>query len=339
MTMDLGSQPVVQNVPGYFTSPNYGLKGLIIANLSPFVLQVFTGLNVKRLYPNTLDWFAISKGFNGTITWKPQTVVSNPSSYTASTISFTAVGILENIDTSVYPMALTLPAVNPTASGDPIFSATIGFGSTLQFQQILNIFDPINSGATCTFHSARVFTSDTTLGDNALLLMQSGPDPNYTIPVPIQNNSGQPGINSVCHASAADTASLAPFNIPSSEVEVFNTTQNQTLEFLSFPDNKILLPGNNLAIAMVDGGATKVTRLTTKWTEKINLPIIMIAPPPPAKPGGLFMPNLTGIYSPLDYGTISGVANDDVAVRKAYNAAVSNGGGWVLMHPLKHVFS
>lgn len=51
------------------------------------------------------------------------------------------------------------------------------------------------------------------------------------------------------------------------------------------------------------------------------------------------MPNLTGIYSPLDYGTISGTANDDVAVRKAYNAAASNGGGIVLMHPLKHVFS
>ena len=340
MTMDLGSQFVVQNTPGYFTAPNYGLKGLIIANTSPFTLLVYTGLNSKRLYPDTVDWFPISRGFNGTITWYPQNIVSNPSSYTASTISFTAVGILENVDTNVYPMALTLPAVNPTASGDPIFSATVGFGSTLQFEQVLNIFNPFNSGATCTFHSARVFTSDATLGDNALLLMQSGPDPNFTIPVPIQNNSGQSTPTSVCHASAADTASLSTsFNIPNSEVEVFNTTQNQTLEFLSFPDNKILLPNNNLAIAMVDGGAGKVTRLTTKWTEKINLPIIMIAPPPPAKPGGLFMPNLTGIYSPLDYGPITGVANDDVAVRKAYNAAASNGGGWVLMHPLKHVFS
>lgn len=343
MTMQLGSSPVTQNTPGYFTAPNYGLKGLIIANTSPYTLLVYTGLNSKYLYPDTVDWFPVYTGFNGSIAWYPQTLVSNPTSYTSSTISFTAVGILENVDTSVYPMALTLPAVNPTASGDPIFSATVGFGSTANFQQILNVFNPPNSGALCTFHSARVFTSDTTLGDNALLLMAAGPDNNFTTPVPILNNSGQLTPTSACHASAIDTGSaigsISNFNIPLSEVEVVDTTQNQTIDFLTFPDNKILLPGNNLAIAMIDGGGGKVTRLTTKWVEKISLPILVIKPPPPAKPGSMFMPNLTGIYSPLDYGTISGTANDDVAVRKAYNAAASNGGGWVLMHPLKHVFS
>lgn len=338
MTMDLGSQFVVQGIQGYFTAPNYGLKGLIIANLSPFVLLVYTGLNSKRLYPDTVDWFPVSYGFNGTITWKPQSVVSNPSSYTSSIISFTAVGILESVDTTVYPLALTLPAVNPTASGDPIFSATIGFGSTTTTQQILNIFNPVNSGAQCTFHSARVFTSDNGNGDNGILFMLQGPDNNFPIPTPINNNSGQATPISVCHASASDFGASGNFTVQN-EIEVLDTTQNQTVEFLAFPDNKILLPGNNLGIGMFAVNAAKVTRLTTKWTEKISLPILMISPPPPAKPGGLFMPNLTGIYSPLDYGTISGVANDDVAVRKAYNAAVSNGGGWVLMHPLKHVFS
>ncbi|MDE2589757.1 MAG: hypothetical protein KGL95_08850, partial [Patescibacteria group bacterium] len=108
MTMQLGSAPVVQNIPGYFTSPNYGLKGLIIANTSPFILLVYTGLNSKFLYPDTVDWFPVSWGFNGLISWTPQNLVTNPTSYTASTISFTAVGILENVDTNVYPMALTL---------------------------------------------------------------------------------------------------------------------------------------------------------------------------------------------------------------------------------------
>lgn len=338
MTMQLGSIPIMQNTPGYFTAPSYGLKGLIIANTSPFILLVFTGLNSKYLYPDTVDWFPISSGFNGNITWYPQTLVSNPTSYTASTISFTAVGVLENVDTSIYPMALTLPAVNPTASGDPIFSATIGFGSTANFQQILNVFNPPNSGALCTFHSARVYTNDTTAGDNAILFMSPGPDVNFNIPVPIQNNSGQTTPTSVCHASAQDTGGAIGFTL-ANEIEVYNTTPNNTLEFLSFPDNKILLPGNNLAIAMVDGGSGKVTRLTTKWTEKSSLPITVMNPPPPAKPGGSFMPNLTGIYSPLDYGTISGSANDDIAVQKAYNAAASNGGGWVLIHPLLHVFS
>src|SRR5712691_7028063 len=160
------AQATIQpNTPGQVSTPYTGLKGLIISNESPFTLDVQlngAGGVQKQLYPETVDFFAITSGYTGTVIFKPTTILTNPTSYTAASLLVEVVGLNEPFNPQGYPMALTRPAVTATATGKPIYSSTYGNGVTAGFRQAVNVFNPANSGVVMTFHAAIYFSNETT---------------------------------------------------------------------------------------------------------------------------------------------------------------------------------
>src|SRR6266704_123364 len=162
------------------------------------------------------------------------------------------------------------PAVTPTASGDPIFTATVGFGNTASLKQLLNIFNPANSGIIYTFHSARCFTNDNTIPTVNLAII-SGADSNLTNSVPIVSHDGSanPRVSSA-HATSVDQAGGIIGSNPI--IEVMNMQQNVTQDMLAFPDYVTLAPGDNLLMELSAGAGGHVVRLTMKWSEHIIVP-------------------------------------------------------------------
>lgn len=276
MSYSLGSATVTSSPGSKGGLPNSGIQGLVIGNQSGFALTTTlegSGIS-KTLYPGTADFFPYFYGFSGTVFWVP-IASTNVRNIPGASITFDAVGKAENFNASAYPMSIAVvQAVSSTATGQPIFTASVGFGSTASNEQVLNVFNPANSGTTCTFHSAKVFTSDATAGDNAIILTVTGADLNYGTAVPINSHSGiaNPPV-SVCHATAQDIGSATGASI----LETQDTEQNRTIEFLAFPDNFILFPGNNFSLIMVDSTAGKVCRLTLKWTENQIVPPLILS--------------------------------------------------------------
>lgn len=266
MAQRLGSQSITVNTTQIFSAPSMGIKGLVIDNASPYVLNVRlegSAIN-KTLQPAGTDFFPVTNGFNGNVVYSSQSQVTNPQSYTNYTLTIDAIGLTENIDVSQYPIARPQAAVSPTATGQPIFSATVGFGSTSTNEQHLCVYNPQNSGVSYQFHSARFFCSSPGSGSAAWLNFNSGADLNFSTPIPtISHDCGTTPPISQSHATAQDSAVFSLGTI----VEVFDATASTTLDFLSFPDQVILRPGNNLRISMVGANAAAVVRLTLKWTE------------------------------------------------------------------------
>lgn len=270
MTTRLGSQAIVVGTTQIFNTPSTGLKGLIIDNASPFVLTInLQGSSLtKTLQPAGTDFFEVFSGFNGNVVYSSSAEITNPQSFTNYTLSIDAVGAGESIDISQFPVARPMPAVTATASGQPIFSATFGIGNSANNFQALNIYNPANSGVSFQFHSCRIFTNNNQLGMAAAINALSGADLNLSTSVPIVSHdiSSNPPVSSA-HCTAIDGNTRYENNL----IEVLNTQQNETLDFLIFPDQIILRPGNNLTIQLgtLSGGVTAgtVVRLTAKWTE------------------------------------------------------------------------
>lgn len=226
-------------------------------------------------------------------------------------------------------------SVNITATGKPLFTATYENRATAGLIQNLEVYNPPTSGANYVFDSATVFTNDTTLPTCNLLYWNA--DANLVNPVKAVNSNGwnlstnQGAALSQAHCTADDDAKL--FYYPDRAADADEVPANITKEILAFPRTITINPGVGLINELSSGTTGHIIRLKLRWTEDQFLVI-----PTPAQ--GVFkVPNLTGIYSPLDYGTISGTANDDRAVQAATNAAIAAGGGIVLIHPLLHVFN
>lgn len=273
MTMQLGSQTIVQGKTGFFNAPTTGLKGLIISNESPYTLSVIVGIGLpKTLNPETIDFFPTGRGFNGNVTYTPTNVLLNPTAYTASTIAFDAVGTDENIDISVYPLALTRQAVTTTATGKPIFSATVAFGNTLNLAQFLNIFNPANSGTIMTFHSARVTSNDATV-PTAFINFTNGADNNLAGTVSLVSHTivSNPPV-SVGHGTFADGAGPGTVVL----LESLPMIANAVIDFTLFPDEEKLYPGNNITLSVHSTVTGKIVSLTLKWTEDTIVPPIAV---------------------------------------------------------------
>lgn len=265
--INLGSLTIASGVNTTFTAPSDGMQGIIIGNLSGLTctISMIGGGISKTLYPSAVDFFPIKKGFTGVISIVPASTLSNVSSFSANTLIFDAVGINEDINQNAYPSILPAQSINPTASGFPIFSCTVGFGSTATAVQILNIFNPNTSGKLYTFHAVRVFTNDST-NPTANLYSFIGPD-----------NALGTSQSAICHTvtatnrptSAASCSSKdgAGVNV-TDDIEVMNMQQGVTQDFLTFPDKVELYPGNNLLIGLTSSVSGKVVRLTIKWSEK-----------------------------------------------------------------------
>lgn len=255
---------VTQTVP-------FQAKGYIIGNESGLSVTVdLQGLyKPKNLYPGTVDFFPCAPGFSGNILISNVTMLSNVSSWPSSFLTVDMVQQGEMINDAVYPFPLpTRQTTTPTTSGNPIFSATVGFGSSVNNYQMINVYNPANSGFLYEMHSMRVFTSGNQLGMATILEYFSGADFLYGISVPAEPHdvSANPTVSTA--SVTAQDANTKPGS--STPIEVLNNQQATTLDFLTFPDKVRVWPGNNLT--MVYGAFLAVTpgtvvRLTAKWTE------------------------------------------------------------------------
>jgi hypothetical protein len=279
MTMPLGSATITLGKTGYFQTPFTGLKGLIIGNESPYTLNVTVGLGLsKTLYPETVDFFSVGSGFNGNITFIPSGVLTNPSSYTATTITFDAVGINEPIDISVYPISLTRPAINPTATGQPVYTAWAGTSSSAGVVQTLNVFNPANSGVIGIFHSANLFTNSIGIPQSILAYI-IGADLNLANSTTAIPHIITPGTRiSSMHVTWDDVAVGHGGTImENARVGGNGTTHGvDTLDLIKFPDVVYLYPGANLLAVISDTASGNVTALSLKWTEQVATPPIIV---------------------------------------------------------------
>lgn len=278
MSISIGQVTLTVNTPGIFGSvPNMGVQGVIITNDSPFNVAIsLQGTTAGgTLLPETADFFPVRIGFNGNITYNPTQVITNPASYTAAQLNFDIVGLGEPFNPGAYPVALSRAAVNPTATGNPLFSASVGFGSTVGIKQILNIFNPANSALNYIFHAARCFTNDSSLPTVNLALI-SGADNNLATAVSAVCHTLQknPPV-STAHCTAVDQNAGIIGSNPI--VEVMDQQQDVTQDMLAFPDVVTLTPGNNLVFELSAGGTGKIVRLTLKWEEGVAIPAPSLA--------------------------------------------------------------
>lgn len=254
---------VIYNVDKYF-------EYIRFTNNSPSQLNInFGGLNVL-LGEFRIKDIPVPDFFQQTLIITPSVNITSVGHGQSNQLTVEGF-YLNEIDS---PLDVTIPqqAVTTTATGKPIYSATVGFGSTVGLTQQLNIFNPPNSGVVATFHAARVFTNDATT-PTAHLSTQAGADKNLALAVPAVSHTGtavQP--ISVMHCTALDQTAGTGGVDP----EVMNMQQNVTQDFLSFPDIVLLYPGNNLFSVLQAGATGKVVRLTIKWTEDIIVPPILV---------------------------------------------------------------
>lgn len=243
-----------------------GWEYIRIINNSPYLLGVnLSGVGSIDFPEMFLEDMPVPQNFTGKLTITPTANLVNTSQSISNLVSINtyAPGELEIPQTQ----PLTQQAVNVTGSGKPIYSATIGFGSTASTIQALNVFNPANSGITYIFHSCRVFTNDSTV-PAANLILVSGADLNLGIPVSAVSHEGSANPpTSTAHCTAEDIGA----GHGGTTIEVLDCQQNTTMEFESFPDSYTLEPGNNLRIALTSGSTGKVVRLTMKWTEDTQI--------------------------------------------------------------------
>ena len=149
MSSQLGSQVIASGSDSTFSVPSDGIKAILIGNESGLTCTVTmeSGGVSKTLYPSTLDWFQVNRGFNGTIRIHPYTILSNVATFPASSLIFDAISVSDPEQASMYPLQLT----RNTNVGNSI-NTTLGTASAVQ-----------NDGAT----SGTSVVEATVLGDSA----------------------------------------------------------------------------------------------------------------------------------------------------------------------------
>jgi hypothetical protein len=149
MSSQLGSQVIASGSDSTFSVPSDGIKAILIGNESGLTCTITmeSGGVSKTLYPSTLDWFQVNKGFNGTIRIHPYTILSNVATFPASSLIFDAISVSDPEQASMYPLQLT----RNTNVGNSI-STTLGTASAVQ-----------NDGST----SGTSVVEATVLGDSA----------------------------------------------------------------------------------------------------------------------------------------------------------------------------
>lgn len=255
------------------TTFNVGLTGnvrMVVWNASSSDLQLTwgSGNGQQDIVP---AWqarlFCITIG-NPNIGWSIDSTLSTTGTPPASLVKVYTYSPGENIP-DTFPIPIQHQVIingGPVTTAGNVFSCSVGWGSTTDNRQKLNVFNPPNSGVDMIFHSARVFdTNAATNPPTANLCVISGADLNLANPVTIYSHTGSanPPV-SVGHATTEDTG-IAP--IPGNIIEVLDIQANVTMDFLTFPDTVTLAPGNNLLIDLAQLPSGYTVRLTMKWSE------------------------------------------------------------------------
>jgi len=229
-------------------------------NNSPYQLTVdFGGTNI------TISEFwakdvPLPRSFQGTLIITPSTNITSGGH--AQSNSLTLEGYYRGEISNPTDQAIPQQAVSATASGQPVFSTSVGWNPTTTTQQNLNLFNPANSNVLMELHSARVFTNDSTT-PLAVLAVVNGADLNLASSAGVTSHfaTGNPPASQAHCTSLDGTHSTGP------TVEDMFMQQNVTQDFLTFPDYIKVYPGNNLLINLNSGTSGHIVRMTMKWTE------------------------------------------------------------------------
>lgn len=112
MSYSLGTLTITGGAKTTFEAPIEGVQAVLIGCESGLTCTVTmeSGGVQKTLYPGTVDWFAVRKGFTGNILISPVAILNNVATFPASTLIFDAIGLNDSEQASMYPLAL--PARN-----------------------------------------------------------------------------------------------------------------------------------------------------------------------------------------------------------------------------------
>ncbi len=261
--------------PSNFLAPNppitlFGVdknfQYLRLSNNSPYQLSVDFGGYVVNLGEFRIKDLEVPSFFQGKLQITPTVNISTASH--AQSNSLIVEGYYKDEVNSPVDAAIPQQSVSPTASGKPLFSANFGQGVTAGVVQAINVFNPPNSGVSFVFHSARVFSSSTTI-PLAQLAVTSGADLNLPFAVSARSHDAQqnPPV-SFAHVTGDDSGT--PHG--AINIEILDMPASLTQDLLAFPDQYTLEPGNNLTLSCNDSVSGKAVRLNLKWNEDIAVP-------------------------------------------------------------------
>lgn len=248
MSMSLGTLAITASKPVIFQAPNDGVKAILIGCESGLTCTVTmeSGGVQKTLYPGTVDWFSVNKGFNGNIKISPIAILNNVSTFPASTLVFDAIGLNDSEQASMYPLAL--PSRN-TNIGNSV--NTVGGGSNFIQNDANNtgtsIMEATVSGDSA---SAVSLTNDAimTLGSAAHKgsLTALGPVNGQGGLVAGTNGSGKQlefldSTGTPQNVMGVDGSNILRFNLTPSGDRMLFTDSLQTENYLDFQTSAIIL--------------------------------------------------------------------------------------------------
>lgn len=259
------------------TSP--GAQYVRIINNSPYELNLDLGGMTDITFPEMLlEDIKVIRNFNGIINITPTQNITSAKQGTSNVI-WVSVYYPGELDKPQI-LQLNQQAVNPTATGNPIYTSFAGVASSAGVVQTLNIFNPANSGVIGVFHAANLFTNSMGV-PQAIVAYIIGPDLNLanpTSPVPHIITPGTPP--SVMHATWDDVAvGHGGQIIENSRVGGTGSVHgNLTTDLIKFPDVIYLYPGANLLCVISDTVTGNVIALALKWTELLLTPPQFLVP-------------------------------------------------------------
>ena len=244
------------------------IKFLRVQNNSPYQLDVsIDGLitHVSEFWQKDVPIPPYSQG-NLTVT--PVLVITSASH--AQAYQFTLQGLTALDGGGSLDGAMPQQAVNSTATGNPLFTAKFGVGSSSGAVQTLNIYNPATSGVDMIFHSARAFTNSPGVPQGVMTYI-SGADLNLPTAVSATPHTLQANAPvSAAHCTFDDGSGHG--GTPIETVRLPGSTTNGTLDMLDFPDTVTLTPGTNLLLVCSDSSSGHVVELGLKWSEQAAIP-------------------------------------------------------------------
>ncbi len=251
------------------TSFNTGTTGvfqMVVWNESNANLTLVWGQHIEYAPAWTATLFCVQTN-TANIDWAIYSNLTSPAGQ-ISQVGISTYGAHEFVP-GTYPASLAnRQSVTNTATGNPIFSATVGYASTVHLLQFLNVFNPPTSGKNYTFHAARVFTSDAGT-PSAVLEYCAGADNKFAGAVTAFSHMGTATPpTSAANCTQVDSGTVVLTNPQT--IETLSLQPNVTADLLAFPDSVVLAPGGNMILQMTGTATAKIVRLTLKWTESVT---------------------------------------------------------------------
>src|SRR6266487_145045 len=268
ISFPLGSLPLINGQKTSFNTPFTGLKGLIIGNESGLDCDVQLGPSGvrKKLYPGTIDFFEVRLGYQGVVLVSPTLGIASGILYPSSFLTFDMVGKDENIDTSVFPLALARQMQAGLTSPQSGFSCYVVFSVAANptNRQLLNIFNnnAANSGVIARIFSIQVKQSGAGFCIANLSVRTDGIDNNLAIGASIVvHNVGGPSSN--MHVTFANNTVL-----PAANVFIGTTViDNDLYDFAGSRGAYYLNPRQNLTLDIQDAVALSRIYMVFDWTD------------------------------------------------------------------------